>query len=515
MKLDRPLMLMILDGFGYREEEEGNAVLAANTPNWDKIKEKYPWTLIKSSGNAVGLPEGQMGNSEVGHLNIGAGRIVYQDITRIDLAIKEKEFFENKELLNAFEYAKKNNGKVHLMGLVSDGGVHSSDNHYFALIDLAKRLDFHNLFVHAFMDGRDTPPTSGVKHIENLHNKLKENGVGRIATVSGRFYAMDRDKRWARVEKAYNAIAQAQSEEKFDCPVKAVEKSYEDGKTDEFIIPRVILNEKMPYNGVEDGDAVIFFNFRADRARELSHVFLDEEFNSFDRVKKFDLYYVTMTDYDKTLENVHIAFPANQMTNILGDILAQNGLKQLRIAETEKYAHVTFFFNGGVEVPFENEERILIPSPKVETYDLQPEMSAPEVTEKVIEQIKNNAFDVIILNFANSDMVGHTGIFDAAVKAVEEVDRDLGKIFEIMKEKNGILLVTADHGNSEMMIDPITKEPFTAHTTTDVPFVVIDMQNENLKLCEGGKLADIAPTMLDLLNIEQPKEMTGISLINK
>lgn len=510
------VLLMILDGFGISEKTEGNAVKMADMPFYNSMLKKYPHISINSFGLDVGLPEGQMGNSEVGHLNIGAGKIVFQDITRINLSVDDKSFFENKTLLKAFENVKENNSKLHLIGLVSDGGVHSYPKHYYALIDLAKKHKIDKLFMHALTDGRDTSPTGGKDFVQDVQDYMNKQNIGKVATITGRYYTMDRDKRWERVEKGYLALTEGIGE-KFHTIQEAFESSYSQNITDEFITPKIIVDEKdNPLTIIEDNDSVIFFNFRADRARQISHAFLDDDFNGFNRKKKLDLYYVSMTEYEADLKT-HIAFPPQKHKNILGEIISKEGLHQLRIAETEKYAHVTFFFNGGVEKAFTYEDRELIPSPKVATYDLQPEMSAPKVTEKLVQAIESEKYEFIVLNFANPDMVGHTGIIPAAVKALETIDKLVKKIVEKFQEINkdkGYILLTADHGNAEQMIDPETKEEFTAHTTNPVPFMVINPEKK-ITLTESGRLADIAPTVLKIMNIEKPEEMTGNSLVSK
>lgn len=504
--MKKPTVLIIMDGYGIAPVSGGNAVTTANTPNLDKIFAENPYTTIGASGLAVGLPDGQMGNSEVGHTNMGAGRIVYQDLTRITKAIEDGEFEKNEVLLNAMENVKKNNTALHIMGLLSDGGVHSFNGHLYALLEMAKKQNVEKVFVHAFMDGRDVPPSSGKDFIVDCVAKMEEIGVGKIATVEGRYYAMDRDTNWDRVEKAYAAMVYGEGN-KACCAVKAMENSYAEGVTDEFVIPTV-LDGAEP---IKQNDSVVFINFRPDRAREITRTFVDPEFNGFERKNgMFPLNFVCMTEYDATMPNVEIAFKAQELNNTFGEYLAAQGKTQLRIAETEKYAHVTFFFNGGVEAPYEGEDRVLVASPKVATYDLQPEMSAPEVCEKVVDSIKSGKYDAIILNFANCDMVGHTGVFEAAVKAVETVDQCVGKVVDAVKEMNGIAVITADHGNADKMVDA-DGEPFTAHTTNLVPLCVVGYDCK-LKQ-EGGKLADIAPTMLQMMNIPQPKEMTGESLI--
>ena len=504
-------MLMILDGLGENAEEKGNAVKLANTPNIDKLMKQYPTTRIAASGLAVGLPEGQMGNSEVGHTNIGAGRIVYQELTRITKSIEDGDFFSNEEFVNAIENCKKNNSKLHILGLVSDGGVHSHIRHLFGLLEMAKRRDFEDVYIHCFLDGRDTPPASAENYITVLEEKMKEKGIGKIATISGRFYAMDRDKRWERVKKAYDAIVNGEGNKQANA-INAIEGSYQKEVFDEFVEPTVITNGDKPTATISDGDSVIFFNFRPDRARQLTRAIVDPDFDGFE-TKKIKTYFVCFTNYDETMPNVHIAFKKEQIKNTLGEVICKQGGKQLRIAETEKYAHVTFFFNGGEEKQYEGEDRILVPSPKVETYDLKPEMSAYEVTEKVLEAIESEKYNCIILNFANPDMVGHTGNLEAAIKAVETIDECAGKIVNAIKSKKGNLIITADHGNAEQMIDLKTGEPHTAHTTNLVPLILIS-EKEGLKL-KQGKLADLAPTILELMNIEKPEEMTGESLIEK
>ena len=509
----KPTVLMILDGFGISEEHEGNAVYLGKTPVIDALKKEYPFVQGYASGLAVGLPDGQMGNSEVGHMNMGAGRIVYQDLTRITKDIEDGAFFENKALLDAVNNAKEKGSALHLMGLVSDGGVHSHNTHLYALLELAKRNDLEKVYVHCFMDGRDTPPTSGKGYIQELVEKMKEIGVGKIATISGRYYAMDRDNRWDRVEKAYRAITAAEGNEAED-PIEAMEASYRADVTDEFIVPTVIKENKKPTAVIKKDDSIIFFNFRPDRARELSRTFCCEDFDGFERGERIATKYVCFTEYDVTIPNKEIAFEKVKLTNTFGEYLASQGKKQVRIAETEKYAHVTFFFNGGVEAPNEGEDRILVPSPKVPTYDMQPEMSANEVCDKLCEAIRSEKYDVIIINFANPDMVGHTGVPEAAIKAVETVDSCVGRAVEALKEVDGQMFLCADHGNAEELIDPKTKEPFTAHTTNPVPFILINA-DPSYKLAEGGKLCDIVPTLLDLMDMEQPAEMTGHSLLIK
>ena len=503
-------MLMILDGFGENPNNEGNAVNLAKKPNIDKLRKICPVSHIDASGAAVGLPDGQMGNSEVGHTNIGAGRIVYQKLTKITKSIEDGDFISIPEFTEAIENVKKNNSKLHIMGLLSDGGVHSHQRHLYGLLELAKRkgLD-NNVFIHAFMDGRDTLPASGEGYIQELQEKMKEKGVGKIATLSGRYYAMDRDKRWDRVEKAYNAIVRGEGVLAKD-PIQAIEESYQQEIFDEFVVPTVITDANdQPLAKIESGDSVIFFNFRPDRARQLTRAIVDDKFDGF-KTDKLDIDFVCMTEYDDTMPNVKIAFKPEELTNTFGEVVSKLGKKQLRIAETEKYAHVTFFFNGGREEPYPGEDRILVNSPKVATYDLQPEMSAYEVTEKVVEAINSEKYDTIILNFANTDMVGHTGNIDAAIKAVEAVDKCVGEIVEAVQKQNGVLLITADHGNAEQMIDYQTGEPLTSHTTNLVPLILVGMENVELK---DGRLCDLTPTMLDIMEEQKPKEMTGESLL--
>ena len=507
---DKLTMLMILDGFGINEKEDANAVKLANTPNIDKLMKTCPTTQIHTSGLDVGLPDGQMGNSEVGHTNIGAGRIVYQELTRITKSIEDGDFFSNPEFSKAIENCKKYNSKLHVMGLLSDGGVHSHIRHLYGILELAKRKDFEDVYVHCFMDGRDTPPASGENYISALEEKMKEKGIGKIATISGRFYAMDRDKRWERVEKAYRALVYGEGN-KATSAISAVEGSYQKEVFDEFIEPTVITNtEGEPLTTIGEHDSVIFFNFRPDRAREITRTLVDQDFNEFEAKKNLNLCYVCMTSYDETMPNVSIAFKKEELKNTFGEYISANGLKQLRIAETEKYAHVTFFFNGGEEKQYEGEDRILVPSPKVETYDLKPEMSAYEVTEKLVDAINSKKYDCIILNYANPDMVGHTGNLDAAIKAIEAIDECVGKVVEAVNAQDGVLLITADHGNSEQMIDYATGEPHTAHTTNPVPLILVGMENAKLR---EGRLADLAPTMLSIMNLQKPEEMTGESII--
>lgn len=509
--MKKPLLLCIMDGFGINEAEKGNAIKAANTPNLDKLFATYPNTQLSASGMAVGLPDGQMGNSEVGHTNIGAGRIVYQELTRITKSIQDGDFFENEALTAAVENAKKNNTALHILGLVSDGGVHSHNSHIYAIVELAKRMGLEKVFVHCFLDGRDVPPASGKDFVNDMQDELLKIGVGKVATVMGRYYAMDRDNRWDRVEKAYNAMVLGIGETAA-CGVCAVENSYKNDVTDEFVLPTVVTENGAPVATIGAGDSVIFANFRPDRARQITRTFVDSDFDGFKRTY-FPLHFVCMTQYDKTMPNVTVAFRPQTLDNTLGEYLSKQGLKQLRIAETEKYAHVTFFFNGGVEKVSEGEDRALINSPKVATYDLKPEMSAYEVTDKLMEQLDSGDLDVIILNYANCDMVGHTGVMESAIKAVETVDACVGKVADKILSMGGAMLVTADHGNADQLIDPETDGAFTAHTTFPVPFIVIGCGDVSLR--EGGVLADIAPTMLDILGLEKPEEMTGESLLRK
>ena len=505
--MKKPVILMILDGFGVglEAEKRGDAIKAAKKPNIDKLFAENPVTKIGASGLDVGLPDGQMGNSEVGHTNIGAGRIVYQELTRITKSIEDGEFFENEALLKAVDNAAQEGKALHIMGLLSNGGVHSHNTHMYAIVELAKKKGVKNVYVHAFLDGRDVPPTSGKDFVEECANKLKEIGLGKIATVMGRYYAMDRDNRWDRVEKAYSAMVYGEGN-KACCPVKAVEESYANDVTDEFVVPTVCEENAT----VKPGDSIVFFNFRPDRAREITRTFVDPEFKGFERKNGFfPLTYVCMTQYDASMPNVEVAFKPQSLKNTIGEYISNKGMTQLRIAETEKYAHVTFFFNGGVEQPYEGEDRILVMSPAVATYDLQPEMSAYEVTDKLVAAIKTGKYDMIILNYANCDMVGHTGVFEAAVKAVEAVDECVGKVVTAIREMDGVALITADHGNADKMIDT-DGSPFTAHTTNLVPFCVVGYPCE---LREGGRLADIAPTMLKIMGLPQPAEMTGESII--
>lgn len=509
--MKKSTVLMILDGFGCSDRIDGNAVKAAHTPHIDNLVASYPHTYLGASGNDVGLPDGQMGNSEVGHLNIGAGRIVYQELTRITKSIKDNDFFNNEVLLNALHNVNKNNSALHLFGLLSDGGVHSHNTHLYALLQMAKKNGVKKVYVHGFLDGRDVPPRCAIQYIEALEDEIKAVGVGQIATISGRYYAMDRDKRWERVEIAYNAIANGHGQ-MADSALNAVNEAYERDESDEFVKPTVIVSNGEPIGTVKENDSVIMYNFRPDRAREITRTFVDPDFDGFERKNGyFPVTYVCMTQYDATMPNVSIAFSPQKLNNTLGEYLSNLGLNQLRIAETEKYAHVTFFFNGGVETPNKNEERILIPSPKVATYDLQPEMSAYEVTDKVIEEIQKEKHDLIILNFANPDMVGHTGVMEAAIEAVECLDKCVKRIVDEVQKNNGELLITSDHGNADVMLDE-DNNVVTAHSLNPVPLILVSDRNVELS---QGILADIAPTLLELMGLDIPKEMTGKSLIKE
>ncbi len=504
--------IIIMDGFGYRKCEVGNAVSCVPTPFIDKLTEKYPAMLIEASGRAVGLPQGQMGNSEVGHLNLGAGRVVYQDITKIDKAIEDGDFFENEAFNGAIEQVKVTGGALHLVGLLSDGGVHSMNTHLYALLELAKRKAVQTVYVHCITDGRDVPPDSAIKFVAELEDKIKEIGVGKIATVVGRSYFKDRDNRWERVKKAYDMMTAGIGETTSN-PEEYVRNSYLANVTDEFVIPASVVKNGKNVALIEEGDGIIFFNFRPDRARQITRAMSENDFDGFERKTGFiNPIYVCFTRYDDSLTNVRIAFKPQSLKNTLGEYIASLGLKQLRIAETEKYAHVTFFFNGGEETPNENEDRVLIPSPKVATYDLKPEMSAYEVTEKVIEKLDEGVYDVVILNFANCDMVGHTGMFDATVKTVKTVDECVGKVIDKILSIGGNAIVTADHGNADKMCDECGK-PFTAHTTNLVPFIVVGKNFEGRELYNDGKLCDVAPTFLSMMNLSIPEEMTGKSLL--
>ncbi len=502
----KPVALIIMDGFGYNPSDYGNAIVAAKTPNIDKYM-NGPHTLIGASGLNVGLPDGQMGNSEVGHTNIGAGRIVYQMLVKISKDIKDGTFFENKVLLDAMKNCKEKNSALHLMGLLSPGGVHSHMEHLFGLVEMAKKNGLDKVYIHAFLDGRDVPPSSAAEFMEQTVNELNKIGLGKVATISGRFYAMDRDNAWDRVEKAYSAMVYGEGVKESD-PVQAIKNSYANEITDEFMLPTVIEGGEK----IKADDSVIFFNFRPDRARQITRAFVDPDFTGFERkIGFFNLHFVCMAQYDASMPNVTVAYPPEQLKMTLGEYLSKSGKTQLRIAETQKYAHVTFFFNGGEEKQFEGEDRILIKSPDVETFDLKPEMSAYEVCDAVVDAINSDKYDVIILNYANCDMVGHTGIFDAAVKAVEAVDTCVGRMVDAILAKGGAALITADHGNADKMYEP-DGSPFTAHTTNPVPLFCVGYDCE---LREGGVLADLAPTMLEILEMPQPAEMTGKSLIKK
>ena len=501
----KPVVLIIMDGYGVNPSTFGNAITTAKKPNLAKLMSSCPTSTIGASGMDVGLPDGQMGNSEVGHTNIGAGRIVYQELTRITKAIRDGDFYDNLVLKAAMKSCKVNGTALHLMGLLSSGGVHSHNSHLYALLELARQYGLTKVFVHCFLDGRDVPPSSGSKFIAELTAKMKEIGTGSIATVEGRYYAMDRDNRWERLSKSFAAIVNGEGEKSND-PFASVEASYKNKVTDEFVMPMVCGG----FTGIEKGDSVIFFNFRPDRAREITRALVDPKFTGFERKKGFfPLFFVCLTQYDSTMPNVQVAFHPQSLANTFGEYISEKGLKQLRIAETEKYAHVTFFFNGGVEKPYDGEDRILVPSPKVATFDLKPEMSAIEVTDKVVAAIDSDKYNVIILNFANCDMVGHTGFFDAAVAAVETVDSCIGRVVDAVTKQGGTCLITADHGNADQMMEP-DGSPFTAHTTNRVPFIVT---NYPCKLRQDGRLADIAPTMLKILGLPVPAEMTGVSII--
>ena len=507
----KPVVLMVLDGYGITDKTEGNAIYMANTPVMDKLMAECPYVRGNASGLAVGLPDGQMGNSEVGHMNIGAGRIIYQDLTSITKAIEDGDFFENEAMLEAIENCKKNNSDLHLWGLLSDGGVHSHNTHLYGILELCKKQGFDRVYVHPFLDGRDTPPASGKDYVAALVDKMQEIGVGKVASISGRYYAMDRDNNWDRVEKAYAAMVYGEGVKAAD-PVQAVADSYANDKTDEFVLPTVIEADGKPVATVKANDSVIFFNFRPDRAREITRAFCDDDFQGFERKARPQVTFVCFTDYDDTIQNKQVAFHKVQLHNTFGEYLAAHNMTQARIAETEKYAHVTFFFNGGVEEPNKGEDRILVKSPKVATYDLQPEMSAPQVCGKLVDAIKSDKYDVIVINFANPDMVGHTGVQEAAIKAVETVDECVGKAVEALKEVDGQMFICADHGNAEQLIDYETGAPWTAHTTNPVPFILVNA-DPKYTLRENGCLADIVPTLIQLMGMEQPAEMTGKSLL--
>lgn len=513
----RPFVLCVIDGWGISDQDEGNAVTMAHAPNMKSWATSYPYALVAASALAVGLPEGQMGNSEVGHLNIGAGFVVYQDSTRVSEAIRDRSFFGNQVLLDACAHANRNGAQLHFMGLLGPGGVHAYSAHLYALLELAQAQQVERVFIHTFLDGRDTPPQSAIEYMQELLAKIDELGIGQVATVSGRYYAMDRDNRWDRTAKAYRALVYAEGETAPD-PVTAIEQSYAQQKTDEFVLPTVILRDGQPTATVGDNDAIVFFNFRTDRPRQLTKAFVLPDFSGFDRGRQLqNLRYVTMTEYEAGLP-VEVAFLPQKVEEPLAKVISDAGLKQYHTAETEKYAHVTFFINGGREAPFPNEERHLVPSPKVATYDLQPEMSAPGVTESVLAAIAGDAYDVIVMNYANPDMVGHTGVLPAAVQAVEVVDEGLGRIAEALLARGGGMLITCDHGNVEQMIDPETGAPHTAHTTNPVPCIILlpeDSPLRHIRLRDGGKLADVAPTVIDLLGLRKPEQMTGITLIER
>ncbi|HWR37919.1 MAG TPA: 2,3-bisphosphoglycerate-independent phosphoglycerate mutase [Patescibacteria group bacterium] len=508
----QPVALLILDGWGLGDPNDSyNAIAQAKPARMEQLAAEYPVTALACSGEAVGLPNGQMGNSEVGHLNIGAGRVVYQELTRISKSIHDGDFFTNSVLGQVMEQAKAGGGALHLMGLLSDGGVHSHNTHLYALVAMAKTYGLERVYIHAFMDGRDTPPSSGAGYVAELEAELARTGVGKIATVSGRYYAMDRDKRWDRVEKAYAVLAYGEGVKAPDAAT-AMKQAYDQQQTDEFVLPTLVENSG--FAGMAAGDGVIFFNFRPDRGRELTHVLTSPVFVGFERrTGRIPLHYATMTEYDETF-SVPVAYPPNHPTGTLGEIFSKAGKTQLRIAETEKYAHVTYFFSGGEETPFKGEERILVPSPKVATYDLQPEMSAREVTDQAVAEIRAGKHDLIILNYANGDMVGHTGLLAAAIEAVRVVDECVGRIVDAVREQNGITMITADHGNADMMRDPVSGEPFTAHTTNPVPFILVSDRHRNCRL-RPGILADIAPTILELTGLAPTAAMTGQSLLEK
>ena len=504
-------ILMILDGYGLNDKKEGNGIANANTPVMDSLMKEYPFVKGYASGMAVGLPDGQMGNSEVGHLNMGAGRIVYQELTRITKEIQDGDFFKNEALLSAMENCKKNNSDLHLFGLLSDGGVHSHLTHVFALLEMAKREGLKNVYLHGFMDGRDTPTDGGKGYVQAVEDKMQELGVGQIASLTGRYYAMDRDNRWDRVEAAYKVLTKGEGKTA-QSAAAAMEESYRAGKTDEFVEPTANVKDGNPVGVIKDKDSVICFNFRPDRAREITRCFCDDEFTGFERGARKQVAYVCFTEYDVTIANKSVAFHKVAITNTFGEYLAAHNMTQARIAETEKYAHVTFFFNGGVEEPNKGEDRILVKSPKVATYDMQPQMSAPAVCDKFVEAIKSGKYDVIITNFANPDMVGHTGMMDAVVKAIETIDACVGRVVEAVKETGAAMFICADHGNAEQLVDYTTGASFTAHTTNPVPFILVNY-DKAYKLRENGCLADIVPTMIEMMGMEQPKEMTGKSLL--
>lgn len=511
--MKKPTVLLILDGYGINEKTEGNAIAQANTPVMDRLMKEYPFVQGEASAMAVGLPEGQMGNSEVGHLNMGAGRIVYQELTRISKEIEEGTFFENESLKTAMENVKKNNSALHVFGLLSDGGVHSTLEHIYGAIEMAKREGLEKVYLHAFLDGRDTPPESATDYMAQTVEKMNEIGVGEVATVTGRYYAMDRDTNWDRTEKAYDALTKGEGVKKTD-PAQAIKDSYADGVTDEFMLPTVIEKDGEAVATIKDGDSIIFCNFRPDRARQITRAFCDDKFTGFDR-SKLDVVYVCYTQYDVTIPNTLIAFEKQKIVNTFGEYLANNNMKQARIAETEKYAHVTFFFNGGVEAPNEGEERILVDSPKyVPTYDKKPRMSLYTVCDELSKAILSEKYDVIICNFANPDMVGHTGVLKSAIRAIEAIDECVGEVVEFIKQVDGQMFICADHGNAEQLINYETGEPHTAHTTNPVPFIIVNA-DPKYKLKEGGKLADIVPTMIEMMGMDKPAEMTGESLLTE
>ncbi len=512
--MKKPTVLLILDGYGLNEKEEGNAIKQAKTPVMDRLMKEYPFVQGSASGMSVGLPDGQMGNSEVGHLNMGAGRIVYQELTRITKEIEEGTFFENEALVKAMENVKKNDSALHFYGLLSDGGVHSHNTHMYGVLEMAKKFGIEKVYFHAFLDGRDTPPASAADYMQQMVDKMAEIGVGEVATVSGRYYAMDRDTNWDRTEKAYIALTKGEGVKATD-PVQAIKDSYANEVTDEFMLPTVIEKDGKPVATIKDGDSVVFCNFRPDRARQITRAFCADDFDGFNREKKLDLVYVCFTEYDVTIPNTDIAFKKEEIVNTFGEWIANNGMKQARIAETEKYAHVTFFFNGGIEEPNKNEDRVLVDSPKyVPTYDKKPRMSVYTVCDELSKAIVDGDYDVIICNFANPDMVGHTGVLPAAIKAIEAIDECVGEVVNFVEQVGGQMFITADHGNAEQLIDYETGQPHTAHTTNPVPFILVNA-DPGVKLAEGGVLADIVPTMIDMMGMEQPKEMTGHSLLIK
>ncbi|HAR91754.1 MAG TPA: 2,3-bisphosphoglycerate-independent phosphoglycerate mutase [Eubacterium sp.] len=512
--MKKPTVLLILDGYGLNEKEEGNAIKQAKTPVMDRLMKEYPFVQGSASGMSVGLPDGQMGNSEVGHLNMGAGRIVYQELTRITKEIEEGTFFENEALVKAMENVKKNDSALHFYGLLSDGGVHSHNTHMYGVLEMAKKYGIEKVYFHAFLDGRDTPPASAADYMQQMVDKMAEIGVGEVASVSGRYYAMDRDTNWDRTEKAYVALTKGEGVKATD-PVQAIKDSYAKDVTDEFMLPTVIEKDGKPVATIKDNDSVVFCNFRPDRARQITRAFCADDFDGFNREKKLDLVYVCFTEYDVTIPNTDIAFKKEEIVNTFGEWIANNGMKQARIAETEKYAHVTFFFNGGIEEPNKNEDRVLVDSPKyVPTYDKKPRMSVYTVCDELSKAIVDGDYDVIICNFANPDMVGHTGVLPAAIKAIEAIDECVGEVVNFVEQVGGQMFITADHGNAEQLIDYETGEPHTAHTTNPVPFILVNA-DPGVKLAEGGVLADIVPTMIDMMGMEQPKEMTGHSLLIK